>query len=66
MKIKVRFLAEILAVENFASTGIQTPNLPTQWFFIVATLSLQAQPPSGLYSWAPTGSQYSGRPSQLV
>ena len=40
--IRLAFLAEILVVKNFASNGIQTPNLPTQWFFIVATLSLQA------------------------
>ena len=31
------YLTEILRVKNFAGTGIQTHNLPTQSFFIIAT-----------------------------
>ena len=31
------YLTEILKVKNFAGTGIRTHDLPTHWFFIIAT-----------------------------
>ena len=37
------YLTEILKVKNFAGTGIRTHDLPTHWFFIIATPFLHGQ-----------------------
>ena len=55
------YLFEISQKKNFAGIGIQTRDLQTQSFFIIAILSLKALASSGL-GWLGLLNQYSGGP----